>query len=790
MGDKKPKDAGDHALNALAVGCLLVLLMQVASAAPCTNVASWWTFNNTIVDKCGTNDLVHKNGLPVNYTNGAFNSSFEGVGQNNDNLEDLNTNGLPTSNQTFCAWFRVYEFKDRGVDSDNVLFQNRGAKNGNLIYATQAGVFHFWFTDADNDRADASFTGVVNKTYHACAVWNDTDNTNYLYVNGTFNNSVQNNAVGAIDVNTNVYVMSNSLHNRETRGWIDELVVFDKRLSETEINNLFLLNSIAPGAITVDFTPHITVVNESQQYTPSVANNITAVNNWWWFMNNNGTLDYTAESPTHTYTTVGQHQVYLVANISGVNYTRTKNVTVAQRPTPSFTVLTSPPFAGTPTQFNSTSNGHGYNITNWYWSYGDGSTASGAPSPSHTYTEPGIYTVNLTVQNNLSMNSSAPATADITVNGFWLSVYNEVGGAALTQWNLTLSNGTTTVTHLNQNNSFTWYNFTGIPTGQVTITLNRAGFLQRKYMVQYSSGHYVHLNAYLLDTVSGVFPTFNVITASSEPIEDALITAFATINGTQQTVSQAYTDTLGLAQMYLNPSTNYLIMVTKAGYNPHTLSVTPIATTYIITLTTNQTLPFFYANNTFFIWIEPTAPVLNVGNDNVTVTINDGGGNLLYWNVSIRNGTGFTLASHASLNGFGGYYTVNSSAFAGTVAVGSLVHIAVTYDRNGSNPYNSTVMWHTHNYTNYSVASIFATTQLSSPLNNQEFKELVSVGITLLTGVAVGAFSVGTMGAIAMAAVAGMFTAGGWLPWQWFSIMLLFAITAYMFTLRGGGGAP
>lgn len=64
--------------------------------------------------------------------------------------------------------------------------------------------------------------------------------------------------------------------------------------------------------------------------------------------------------------------------------------------------------AGLAVQFKDASWG---NVTSWFWDFGDGSFAS-EPAPVHTYAEPGVYVVSLTIQ-----------TADSCINSIKYEVY-------------------------------------------------------------------------------------------------------------------------------------------------------------------------------------------------------------------------------------------------------------------------------------------------------------------------------------------------------------------------------
>src|SRR5204862_7727576 len=52
-------------------------------------------------------------------------------------------------------------------------------------------------------------------------------------------------------------------------------------------------------------------------------------------------------------------------------------------------------------------------VTSYSWNFGDGGTAS-VVSPTHAYASPGIYTVTLTVTDNLGAQGSATTTASVS----------------------------------------------------------------------------------------------------------------------------------------------------------------------------------------------------------------------------------------------------------------------------------------------------------------------------------------------------------------------------------------
>jgi PKD repeat protein len=125
----------------------------------------------------------------------------------------------------------------------------------------------------------------------------------------------------------------------------------------------------------------------------------------------------TLQNPTHTYTSVGAYSVNLtVTNIYGSNtLIKTNYITVGLRiPVPDFTANTTSGTVPLPVSFTDTSTN---SPTIWAWRFGDigAGNTSALQNPSHTYTQTGRYTVNLTASTG-DGNATLIKTNYITVN--------------------------------------------------------------------------------------------------------------------------------------------------------------------------------------------------------------------------------------------------------------------------------------------------------------------------------------------------------------------------------------
>jgi PKD repeat protein len=160
---------------------------------------------------------------------------------------------------------------------------------------------------------------------------------------------------------------------------------------------------------------------------------------WAWDFNNDGVVDSTEQNPAYTYTNTGTYSVKLVVTGTGGNgeTTRTDFITVNDvvvTPPPTTTQVPPPAgnFAATPltgdaplnVQFTDQSTG---DITSWLWDVNDDGTVECTTKDcSYTYTDPGSYTVKLTVSNDGGSDSIIKpdyinvtrATTPVPVAGF------------------------------------------------------------------------------------------------------------------------------------------------------------------------------------------------------------------------------------------------------------------------------------------------------------------------------------------------------------------------------------
>jgi hypothetical protein len=108
---------------------------------------------------------------------------------------------------------------------------------------------------------------------------------------------------------------------------------------------------------------------------------------------------------------------------------------------------------------------------------------------------------------------------------------------------------------------------------------------------------------YLLPSSAGSYVTFQVVDASSSPIQDVYVTVERPI-GT--TIEAKNTDAAGGVTFFLNPNLAYTFTFTRTGYTTYSTTLSPTQSTYTITLGILSTIPSISMNRGITYTITPS----------------------------------------------------------------------------------------------------------------------------------------------------------------------------------------
>jgi beta propeller repeat protein len=216
--------------------------------------------------------------------------------------------------------------------------------------------------------------------------------------------------------------------------------------------NVYLYTNTSNGACPVagftnNFAGGSAPVNVAFTDTSSQSTSIT---HWFWDFGDGNTS--TLENPTNTYYANKSYTVSLtVSNSLCRNTTTVTNSVIVGQPVAGFTASPTSGVVNTPITFTDTSIG---NPTQWNWSWGDGPPTSWTngttQNPTHSYANPGSYTVSLTASNAYGSNTitrtgyitvlaGANELADTTINGITPQYHGSqqylvFNDATLTDW--------------------------------------------------------------------------------------------------------------------------------------------------------------------------------------------------------------------------------------------------------------------------------------------------------------------------------------------------------------------
>jgi len=89
---------------------------------------------------------------------------------------------------------------------------------------------------------------------------------------------------------------------------------------------------------------------------------------------------------------------------------------------------------------------------------------------------------------------------------------------------------------------------------------------------------------YLLSTSTGIYSTYQVVTPGNQVIQGAHLIVTRIISGSTVVVADGYTDSAGTVTFFLNPNYDHTITVSASGYASQTITLKPSSSTYTITM--------------------------------------------------------------------------------------------------------------------------------------------------------------------------------------------------------------
>jgi PKD repeat protein len=220
------------------------------------------------------------------------------------------------------------------------------------------------------------------------------------------------------------------------------LTVWNDAGSGSKVKPDYITVTSAPVPPVAGFMTNLTSgpVPLTVQFTDTSTGSPTS---WLWNFGDGGSSNQ--QNPEHTFSNPGLYTINLtVSNSAGSGNLVALNYINATREV----VIPAARFVGSPVngtaplsvQFTDLSTG---SPTSWLWDFGDGNTST-TENPAHTYSVPGLFTVNLTAINTAGSNSSIlPDYINVTMPVFFHTITASAGtGGSI------MPSGNVTVLHL------------------------------------------------------------------------------------------------------------------------------------------------------------------------------------------------------------------------------------------------------------------------------------------------------------------------------------------------------
>lgn len=162
-----------------------------------------------------------------------------------------------------------------------------------------------------------------------------------------------------------------------------------------------------PGTVTFAVSPAAARPGEPVKFNDTTGDAFRNATRQWDFGDGGKAV---GRSVAHAFAAEGDYKVRLTIGLRSA----TQVVRVAlPAPVAAFDVDPARPVAGHPVAFIDRSLDEDDLIVNWTWDFGDGSAAYDELRPRHTYAEPGVYTVALSVADEAGHRGRAVRTVEV-----------------------------------------------------------------------------------------------------------------------------------------------------------------------------------------------------------------------------------------------------------------------------------------------------------------------------------------------------------------------------------------
>lgn len=271
----------------------------------------FYKFENNFIDSSINNNDLFVDRPQVNFINSSsqYGTSVSFDSTNRPSLRSISNFSTITYNK--CAisfWFKA----NRSLSNRQVIIQGANLGFAALIQ-NSTNKLHVWF-DGSSSGAAQSNAPVVDSLWHNVVFQTDGSKTD-LYIDGFFNMSVNEPFFkGSSSLSEYIYLGNTSLSTENYSGELDEVRIYNRLLSQVEIDSLANRNVITTG---INRGLHAYYPFESN-YVDSIANNDLFVNQ--------GNVPFQAPSPLSnsyiSFDSIGRPSIRSINNFRNQNFTQ------------------------------------------------------------------------------------------------------------------------------------------------------------------------------------------------------------------------------------------------------------------------------------------------------------------------------------------------------------------------------------------------------------------------------------------------------------------------------------
>jgi len=343
--------------------------------------------------------------------------------------------------------------------------------------------------------------------------------------------------------------------------------------------------------------------------------------------------------------------------------------------------------------------------------------------------------------------------------GIFIDAFDEQTSNQISNFNVTVRNSSSSqsfsqVDKLNYN--YSAWTSNGYPTGDLEIVVKSSDYTQRTYRTVLDENTRVSLDSYLLKSTEGIYTSVDVVDSSGSAVNNADIMVQRLFGSTYKTVLQTETGSAGGATLFLDPDTQYKIIVSKQGLTQAEETFSPANYQYEalrILLSEPSQLNLETGWDSINTRIKPLSQDVKP-DEEINATIYDAESGLNSWQVTVYNQTGGIVHQTQQFSSSSGGTTIVDLNLSSSV---TRITPVIDFTKNG-NSYAYKKNYLVLQPINAGEYSLYYAIQRFEASTSEIVQNMVALLFIVATGLATGKRIGNKGGGVAVLTVTGAFT--------------------------------